>query len=67
MRRNILEGHLPVTFIALIFSIGEVTTETITTIYRTAAFNQQQRAVAVFMQQARHNAMLFFQRIGRES
>ena len=67
MRSNILKCSLPVTLIALIFGIGEVATEAIAAIYRAAAFDQQKRPVVVFMQQTRHYAMLFFQRVGGES
>ena len=67
MRSNILKCSLPVTLVALIFGIGEVTTEAIAAIYRAAAFDQQKRPVVVFMQQTRHYAVLFFQWVGGES
>ncbi|VTM86775.1 Uncharacterised protein [Raoultella ornithinolytica] len=64
MRGNVLQRRLPVTLIALIFGIREVSAEAIAAIYRAAALDQQQRPVAVFMQQTGYHAVLFFQRIG---
>ena len=50
MGGDIVQRDLPVAFIALVFGIGEVPTEAITTIYRTAAFYQQQGAVEILVQ-----------------
>lgn len=40
--------------------------EAVTAVDRTAALDQQQRAIAVFVQQARHHAALLIERIGGE-
>ncbi|MNY51588.1 hypothetical protein D3C86_1871910 [compost metagenome] len=41
MSRNIVQRHLPVALIALVFGIREVTTEAVAAIYRTSALHQQ--------------------------
>ena len=44
----------------------EVAAETVTAVDCTAALDQQQCAIAVFVQQARHHATLLIERIGGE-
>ena len=67
VRRDVVQCHLPVAFIALIFGVREVATEAIAAIYRATALNQQQGAITVFMQQTRYDTVLLFQRIGAVS
>ena len=64
MRRDVVHRCLPVAPGALIFGIREVAAEAVTAIDRATAFHQQQGPVAIFVQQAGHDAVLFFQRIG---
>ncbi|MNF01292.1 hypothetical protein D3C80_2002660 [compost metagenome] len=44
-----------------------MTAETVAAVNRTAAFYQQQGTVAILVQQPRHHAALFIQRIGGEA
>ncbi|MNE04603.1 hypothetical protein D3C80_971400 [compost metagenome] len=64
---DIIQRLTPVGFIALVVLIRKMATEAVAAVNRTAAFNQQQSTITVFVQQAWHHATLFVQRIGREA
>ena len=64
---DIIQRLTPVGLVALVVLIREMAAEAVTAVDRTAAFNQQQSTITVFMQQARHHTTLFIQRVGCEA